>query len=74
MGGLNFDLLQKNLSLYMRKGYYYLLWFIYYGSVPSIILYGLFSKPQSPFVAAAWSFITGKEPEYPDMYGHQGGF
>jgi hypothetical protein len=50
---------QANFWKYFDKFYNYLLYGIYWGSVPAIIIYGLFSKPYSPFVLAAWSFITG---------------
>lgn len=61
--------LQSNFSRYFGNFYNYLMHFIYWGSVPTIILYGLFSKPYSPFVLAAWGFLTGQEPEQPDFYG-----
>ena len=51
--------LRANLSKFFAQFYNYLLYGIYWGSVPAIVLYGLFSKPYSPIVLAAWSFITG---------------
>ena len=59
---------------YFDSFYVYLLKAIYYGAVPSIVLYGksiyskiviifvgLFSKPYSPLMLAFWSYITGQE-------------
>lgn len=60
--------LYANFNRFFGNFYTYLLYGIYWGSVPAIILYGLFSKPYSPMVLAAWGMLTGKEPE-PDMYG-----
>jgi hypothetical protein len=64
--------LQNNIMKYFGNFYAYLLYGIYWGSVPAIVVYGLFSKPYSPIVLAAWGMLTGKEPE-PDMYGGQPG-
>ena len=62
--------LRSNLTNYFGIFYNYLLHAIYWGSVPAIILYGLFSKPYSPIVQAAWAFLTGQqEPQYDPMYG-----
>ena len=46
--------MRDNLSKYFGVFYNYLLQGIYWGSVPAIILYGLFSKPYSPILIAAW--------------------
>ena len=64
--------LQNNIMKNFGNFYTYLLYGIYWGSVPAIVVYGLFSKPYSPIVLAAWGMLTGKEPE-PDMYGGQPG-
>ena len=63
--------LRTNLSKYFGLFYNYLLMGIYWGSVPAIVCYGLFSKPYSPLILWVWSFITGKEQEsqYDPMYG-----
>jgi hypothetical protein len=55
--------LRTNFWAYFGTFYTNLLRSIYWGSVPAIILYGLFSKPYSPIVLAAWGFLTGQEPE-----------
>jgi hypothetical protein len=56
---LSLKKLRANLFKYFGSFYNYVLLGIYWGSVPAIVLYGLFSKPYSPLVLAAWSFITG---------------
>ena len=50
---------KANISKFFGNFYTYLLRSIYWGSVPAIILYGLFAKPYSPMVTALWSIITG---------------
>ena len=69
--------LRSNFAKFWAQFYQYLLKGMYWGSVPAIILYGLFSKPYSPIMLAVWGFITGKEeqPEYgQNPYGMQGGY
>jgi hypothetical protein len=63
--------LRSNLSLYFNYFYNFLLHGIYWGSVPGIILYGIFSKPYSPILLSAWAWITGQpeEPQFDPMYG-----
>ena len=56
----SFKKLRDNLSKYFGLFYNYVLYGIYWGSVPAIILYGMFSKPYSPMLLSLWSFITGK--------------
>jgi len=55
----SFASFKKNFRIYFDIFYSYLMKFIYYGSVPAIIMYGLFSKPRSPIVMSAWYFLTG---------------
>lgn len=74
--GYSFKKLQANFWKYLNSFYNYLLYAIYWGSVPTIITYGLFAKPMSPLVLAAWQFLTGQEDHQPqyDPYGMpQGG-
>lgn len=70
--GHSFKVLKLNFFKYFNVFYDYLLRFIYWGSVPSIVLYGkitirliksigLLSKPYSPLLLAMWSTITGEE-------------
>ncbi len=69
----NIRTLQRNFFKYWDQFYVYFLRFMYYGTVPSIILYGLFSKPYSPLLMAMWSMLTGEEAEQPmGMYGQPG--
>lgn len=56
----SFKKLRANFNFYLSNFYNYLLYGIYWGSVPAIIMYGLFVKPYSPLVLMAWSFITGQ--------------
>ena len=66
--------MRDNLSKYFGVFYNYLLQGIYWGSVPAIILYGLFSKPYSPIFLMAWNFFTGnQEPQF-DPYGAPPGY
>lgn len=51
--------LRANFWKYFDSFYNYLLRAIYWGSVPAIMLYGLFAKPYSPMVLAVWGMITG---------------
>lgn len=67
--GYSLKKLKGNFWKYTSIFYNYLLHAIYWGSVPSIILYGLFAKPMSPIILAAWQFLTGyEEPANP--YGN----
>jgi hypothetical protein len=59
--GYSLKKLWANFWKYFNSFYAYALQAIYWGSVPAIILYGLFSKPYSPLVLTAWDYITGKE-------------
>ena len=59
----SFKTLSVNFQKYFNIFYSYLLRGMYWGSVPAIILYGLFSKPQSPIVLSAWAFLTGQEEQ-----------
>ena len=71
----SFKTLKANFWKYFGNFYNYLLFGIYWGSVPAIILYGLFSKPYSPIILSLWSMLTGEEEQpQPGMYGHPGGF
>lgn len=65
----SFKALKANFWKYFGTFYNYLLRAIYWGSVPAIILYGLFAKPYSPIVLTLWSYISGEEPSQPDFYG-----
>jgi hypothetical protein len=70
--GYSIKKLQANFWKYTGVFYNYLLHAIYWGSVPTIILYGLFAKPMSPLILAAWGFLTGQEdhqPQYDNPYG-----
>eukprot|EP00347_Sterkiella_histriomuscorum_P018414 403345598 len=68
--GHSFKQLRINFNIYWAKFYNYLLQAIYWGSVPSIIMFGLFSKPYSPLIIAMWQTITGQEDTSSnDMYG-----
>jgi hypothetical protein len=83
--GHSFKVLKMNFYRYFNVFYDYFLKTIYWGSVPTIILYGtfnsllcclgLFTKPYSPIILAFWHAITGQE-EQPDLYGMppQGGY
>ena len=62
--GYSIKKLQANFWKYAGTFYNYLLHAIYWGSVPSIIMYGLFAKPGSPFIMAAWQFLTGQEDHH----------
>ena len=66
--------LRANFSKIWANFYTYLLQSLYWGSVPAIVLYGLFAKPYSPLVMAVWSMLTGQEQPQPDYYGPPGGF
>ena len=68
--GYSFKKLQANFWKYFNKFYNYLLYTIYWGSIPMIVSYGLFAKPRSHFVDWAYSFITGKEPAPQPQYGY----
>jgi len=61
--GYSFKKLQANFWKYVNSFYNYLLYAIYWGTVPSIIMYGLFAKPGSPLVHAVWGFLSGKEEQ-----------
>ena len=64
-----------NLQKYFGFFYNYLLQGIYWGTVPAIILYGLFAKPYSPVVTYVWQFITGQQDNsYNDPYGMPPGY
>lgn len=68
--GYSFKKLQANFWKYFNSFYNYLLYTIYWGSLPMIITYGLFAKPRSELVTAAWNFITGQEPPQEPQYGY----
>lgn len=70
--GYSFKVFKANFTKYYDIFYVYFLKAIYYGSVPAVILYGiflfklifligLFSKPYSPLVLALWGWLTGQE-------------
>ena len=72
--------LKANFAKYYSLVYNYMLRFVYYGSVPTIILYGnilivfnegigLFAKPYSPIVMAMMGYLTGQQPAQEDLYG-----
>jgi hypothetical protein len=68
--GYSFKKLQANFWKYFNHFYNYLLYTIYWGSIPMIISYGLLAKPRSDIVIAAINFLTGKEPEQQAQYGY----
>lgn len=65
----SFKTLQANIMKNMGKWYGYFLQAIYWGSVPAIVVYGLFSKPYSPIMLAVWGFLTGEEQQPESPYG-----
>jgi len=64
----SFKVLKLNFFRYFNVFYDYFLKTVYWGSVPTIILYGLFTKPYSPIILALWHSITGQEDQA-DLYG-----
>jgi hypothetical protein len=68
----------SNFNLYYGKFYNYMLYSLYYGLVPTVIVYGkiqqskqtntgVFAKPHSPILIAFWNWLIGKEEA--DPYG-----
>lgn len=80
--GRSLKVLKMNFNKYYNSFYNYFLKALYYGAVPSIVLYGkhyrslipsigLFSKPYSPLILAMWSYLFGEDQSQEDFYGQQ---
>ena len=68
----SFSSLYKNIMAWVSWATPHYFRFLYYFSMPTIVVLGLMSKPRSPIVDGALDFMFGSSAPQP-MYGGYGG-